>query len=257
MNLTISQPIDQSWTIAQIVERTTPRSWEKVFTSSKLELRDISLILEEQERLYGTFYPLKKDIFNAFNYTPLHKVKVVIVGQDPYHQTIVINNCSLPRATGLAFSVRQEDEIPSSLCNIYKELCSSVDDFTLPNHGDLREWAIQGVLLLNTCLTVRPGVPKSHGDIWLGFISKVLKGINDVNPDCIFMLWGREAQRLKTMLGNTNVVLEAAHPSGLSAKNGFFGCNHFKLANEMLEKQGKKKIDWRITSISGKYTVEK
>lgn len=246
----MKQPIDQTWNIERITTEAPPRTWENVFKDAKAELRDISMILDEQERTYGQYYPLKKDIFAAFHYTPLSNVKVVILGQDPYHQTININGVTLPRAVGLSFSVRREDTIPSSLQNIYTELANTVRGFTKPDHGDLREWTSQGVLLLNSCLTVRPGQPGSHGDIWLGFINKVFKAIASVNPNCVYMLWGREAQKVKPMLGERSIILEAAHPSGLSARRGFFGCNHFNLANDSLIRQGKVGINCRISSVS-------
>lgn len=244
------KPIDQTWSIEKIATEAPPVTWENVFQDAKHELSDVSQILNEQERMYGTYYPLKKDIFAAFQYTPLNNVKVVIVGQDPYHQTISIHGQSVPRAVGLSFSVRREDSTPSSLQNIYTELANTVRGFTKPDHGDLREWARQGVLLLNMCLTVRPSQAGSHGDIWLGFNNKVFKAIAAVNPYCIFMLWGKEAQKVKPMLGERSTILEAAHPSGLSARKGFFGCNHFNLANDALIRQGKVGINWRISSLA-------
>ena len=246
----MKQPIDQTWSVARIANEAPPRTWEAVFEDAKPELHDISLILEEQERTYGQYYPLRKDIFAAFQHTQLANVKVVILGQDPYHQTITVNGMAVPRAVGLSFSVRREDAIPSSLQNIYTELANTVRGFTKPDHGDLREWADQGVLLLNTCLTVRPGQAGSHGDIWLGFINKVFKAIAAVNPNCIYLLWGREAQKIKPMLGDRSIVLEAAHPSGLSARRGFFGCNHFNLTNDHLIRQGKVGINWKLSSLA-------
>jgi uracil-DNA glycosylase len=219
-------------------------------TDAAPELNDLSTILDEQERKYGHYYPLKKDIFAAFNNTPLGSVKVIIFGQDPYHQTINVNGNPVPRAVGMSFSVRREDSIPSSLQNIYTELTNTVRGFSPPDHGDLREWARQGVLLLNTCLTVRPGQPDSHGDIWHGFIKKVIAAISAVNPYCIALLWGRNAQKLRDILGDRFIVLEAAHPSGFSARRGFFGCNHFNLVNEHLVRQGKVGINWKISSLA-------
>lgn len=246
----MKQPIDQTWSISRIAEEASPATWGHVMRDAAPELNDISTILEEQEQKYGHFYPLKKDIFAAFNNTPLASVKVIIFGQDPYHQTININGNPLPRAVGMSFSVRREDSIPSSLQNIYTELTNSVRGFSPPDHGDLREWARQGVLLLNTCLTVRPGQPDSHGDIWHGFIKKVIAGISAVNPHCIVLLWGRNAQKLRPMLGERFIPLEAAHPSGLSARRGFFGCNHFNLVNDYLVRQGKIGINWKISSLA-------
>ena len=239
----LDKPVDQTWSIENVA-KLYPPTWEEVFASASNELRDVSQILDEQERTFGTYFPLKRHIFNAFHYTQLSNVKVVIIGQDPYHQSIVVGNESLPRSVGMSFSVRREDSIPSSLQNIYTELSNTVHGFVRPTHGDLTHWALQGVLMLNTCLTVRPGKPGSHGDIWLGFVNKVFRAIAKANPRCIYLLWGKEAQKLRPMLGDKSVVLEAAHPSGLSARRGFFGCSHFTLVNEHLVRQGKIGINW-------------
>lgn len=241
----IKEPIDQSWTIKRIGKERQPRTWERVFEESEYELKDISDILDAQEEKFGQYYPLKKNIFAAFEYTPLTLVKIVIIGQDPYHQGIITENGLIPRAQGLSFSVSPDDIIPVSLKNIYKELANTYRGFVTPGHGDLRPWAKQGVLLLNSCLTVRPDKAGSHGEIWAGFIKRVCKAISIVNPKCIYMLWGRPAQKIKSMIGEKSFVLEAAHPSGISAK-GFFGCNHFNLANDQLIKQGKTAINWHI-----------
>lgn len=244
------KPIDQTWSIERIASEAPPATWEDVFADAKAELHDVSTILDDQERQYGPYYPMKQDIFNAFNLTSLQNVKAVIMGQDPYHQSITLNGQVVPRATGLSFSVRKEDKIPSSLLNIYKELENSVRGFHRPDHGDLSEWGKQGVLLLNSCLTVRPNHAKSHGDIWHGFLKKVFKAIAAVNPYCIFFLWGREAQAFRAMIGERSVVFEAAHPSGFSVNRGFFGCNHFNLANDALIKQGKIGINWKISTLT-------
>lgn len=240
----VTNEITQDWSIARIVNENAPSSWANVFMDAHHELMTVSNVLANEEAAYGTYYPLKKDIFNAFSYTPLTNVKVVIFGQDPYHQLVA----SGPRAVGLSFSVRQDDVIPSSLKNIYKELKDSVRGFQMPDHGDLREWAMQGILLLNSCLTVRPREAGSHDQIWMGFIKKVIKAINTQNPNCIYVLWGQQAQKLKSIIGDSNIILEAAHPSGLSASRGFFGCNHFNKINELLRKQNKTIIDWSISS---------
>lgn len=245
MKLNIVRPIDyRTASIETIATLRPPRTWEQVFIDAAPDLHHTSEILKEQEIKFGGFYPLKEDIFSAFNRTPLYDVKCVIVGQDPYPQMFG----NKPRATGLAFSVRREDAIPSSLQNIYSELAATVKGFVKPTHGCLDEWAANGVLLLNTCLTVRPGEPGSHGEIWLGFMNRVFKAIAAANPYCVYMLWGKEAQKIKPMLGERSIILEAAHPSGLSARRGFFGCNHFNLCNESLIRQGKTPIDWRITN---------
>ncbi len=246
----LKEPINQSWSIMRIAFEAPPPYWEAPFIEAREEFIEITRRLEEQEQKYGRYYPNKVDIFAAFYHTPLPKVKVVILGQDPYHQTVDINNSSMPRAMGLSFSVRPGDSIPSSLMNIYRELIDTVRGFQAPDHGDLRDWARQGVLLLNTCLTVQPGKAGSHGDIWLGFITKIFKAIATVNPHCIYVLWGQHAQKLKPMIGEKSIIFEAAHPSGFSAKKGFFKCNHFNLINDALIKQGKVGINWRIKSSS-------
>lgn len=248
MKLRVLPTVDQSWSVARIAAEACPSSWEDVFREAEHDLRFISSKLEEEERHHGPFFPEKKDLFNAFHLTALSEVKIVIIGQDPYPQSVNINGRVLPRATGLSFSVRPEDAVPVSLKNIYKELSSTVNGFVTPNHGDLREWAKQGVLMLNTCLTVRPGEADSHSkfELWHGFVSKVLKKIAQVNPTCIFFLWGKKAQALRRqMIGDRSVIFECCHPSGLSA-NGFFGCNHFNKANQELLKQKKTGIVWTL-----------
>ena len=250
LNIIRPQPaIDETWSVERIAREAPPPTWEEVFKDALPELHDVTAVLTEQERDYGAYYPLRKDIFAAFQNTRLTNVKVVILGQDPYHQTISLDGKAIPRAMGLSFSVRKGDAIPASLNNIYKEL-QSVKTFVKPDHGDLTEWTHQGVLLLNTSLTVRPNCANSHGNIWHGFVSKVIKAIATVNPYCIYLLWGREAQNLRPMLRERNIALEAAHPSGFSAMKGFFNCNHFNLVNDLLVKQGKVPINWSITSLA-------
>ena len=245
----IDEEIEENWTIEKICNRYIPPSWDDVFSASKEELKIISQILEKQEKIFGQIYPLKKDIFNALYHTPLKSVNVVIIGQDPYHQSININGKVVPRATGLSFSVRREDIIPISLKNIYTELINSVRGFVQPEHGDLTEWAKQGVLMLNSCLTVNPNSPGSHGEIWSGFTKNIFKEIAKINPNCIYVLWGREAQKMKALIGEKSIILEAAHPSGLSARKGFFGCNHFNIINENLVKFNKKPITWTCENL--------
>lgn len=242
----MKENIDQHWSIARIAEQAPPTTWKYVFIDAKADIVDISKRLEQQELINGQFFPLKHDIFAAFNQTPLTRVKVVIVGQDPYHQWINIDGVATPRAMGLSFSVRKGDKIPSSLTNIFTELSTTVNGFQKPDHGDLRQWAHQGVLLLNTSLTVRPNQPGSHESLWLGLITKVFKAISSANPNCIYLLWGQQAQKLKPMLGDRSVIFETSHPSGLSAKRGFFGSNHFNRVNVELVKQGKSPICWSL-----------
>lgn len=244
----VSNNVDQSWTVSEIAAKAVPETWKKVFEESKNEIQTISEVLVNDEAKYGRgFYPLKKDLFAAFSFTPLDKVKVVIFGQDPYPQSILSRGKVVPRAKGLSFSVDEDDDIPSSLKNIYKEMLT-VPGFLMPDHGDLTEWTSQGILLLNTCLTVRAEEKDTHGQIWLGFIRRVLKAIDETNPRCIYLLWGKHAQKIKPLIGEKGIILEAAHPSGLSAARGFFGCDHFNKVNKILLEQGKNGINWKIST---------
>ena len=235
--------IDNSWTVIRVARKRAPLGWKKVFRNADLEILDVSHILENDKRVNGRFYPDCSILFRAFEITPLSSVRVVIIGQDPYHGS---NYDRTPQAQGMSFSVKRGAKIPSSLKNIYKEIRDSYPQFTIPSHGDLTGWAFQGVLLLNSCLTVRPGFPGSHKEIWLGFVKKVINAVIDTNPHCIFVLWGRKAQKVRKMLGERVTVLEAAHPSGYSAHRGFFGCGHFKIINEKLIELGQTQIDWNL-----------
>lgn len=237
-------PVNQSWTIEKIVKEFPPLSWEEIFKQARDELEEISEILEEQEKIYGLFYPLKKHIFRAFELTRLEDVAVVLLGQDPYYQTL---HQGQPRAQGLSFSVHKEDEIPSSLQNIYLELKSTISDFIPPYHGDLTEWAQQGVLLLNQCLTVRPGSPGSHGAIWMGFISKIFDYLAEKRPHTVYILLGREAQKMRKYISDKAPVIEALHPSGRS--RGFLGSKVFSQVNEILQTKGQRPINWNLSKI--------
>jgi len=238
----LTKQINESMTIEEIAEQYPPPGWVEVFRSARTELSRISRILQQ----LGPFFPYKKDVFRAFDLTPLNNVKVVIIGQDPYHS--VCNG--QPVANGLAFSTNRGCPIPPSLANIYRELQREYLGFQPPSHGDLSNWARQGVLLLNTCLTVKPHQPKSHDNIWIGFMRHVFTAITAVNPKCIYLLWGKAAQDLSPLLGPQSIELMASHPSPLSARRGspgipaFIGCGHFRQANEYLSMQRKEPINW-------------
>ncbi|MGP1433274.1 MAG: uracil-DNA glycosylase [Catonella sp.] len=184
-------------------------------------------------------YPPSDDIFNALHLTPLSQVKVVILGQDPYHEP--------GQAEGLSFSVPLGCQIPPSLQNIYKEINSELGCY-IPRHGSLRKWAKQGVLLLNTLLTVRAHSAFSHqGKGWENFTDALIKAVNKEDRPIVYLLWGRAARDKKKMLDNPkHLILESAHPSPLSAHRGFMGNGHFKKANEFLIKNGAEPIDWQI-----------
>ena len=189
-----------------------------------------------------TVYPPKDEIFSAFRLTPLSKVKVVILGQDPYHEP--------NQAHGLCFSVRPGTEIPPSLVNIYKELQDDLGCY-IPNNGYLVKWAGQGVLLLNTLLTVRAHQAFSHKGVgWERFTDAVIEALDREDRPIVFLLWGSPAQRKAEMLHNPNhLILKAPHPSPLSAYRGFFGCKHFSTANRFLQEHGETPIDWQIENI--------
>ncbi|MBB2183694.1 uracil-DNA glycosylase [Lachnospiraceae bacterium MD1] len=196
----------------------------------------------KSEYSHYVVYPKADDIFNAFHLTPLSQVKVVILGQDPYHNE--------GQAHGLCFSVKPDVEIPPSLENIYKELHDDLGCY-IPNHGFLEKWAKQGVLLLNTVLTVRAHQANSHqGRGWERFTDAVIQAVNTQDRPIVFFLWGRPAQMKRAMLTNPNhLILQAPHPSPLSAYRGFFGSKPFSKANQFLMKHGVEPIDWQIPSI--------
>lgn len=193
-------------------------------------------IEKEQQKL---IYPPGSQIFNAFNLTPLDKVKVVIIGQDPYHGP--------KQAHGLSFSVQKGVAIPPSLMNIYKELSDDIG-MPMPKHGDLTSWAEQGVFLLNASLTVRAGEPMSHAKIgWAEFTNAVIKTISEQKQHVVFLLWGKFAQEKRTLIDERkHLILRSVHPSPLSAYGGFFGCKHFSKANEYLVSKGLNPINWTI-----------
>lgn len=187
-------------------------------------------------------FPPADDIFNAFHLTPLHEVKVVIIGQDPYH--------NVGQAHGLCFSVKPDVDIPPSLVNIYQELHDDLGCY-IPNNGYLVKWAKQGVLMLNTVLTVRAHQANSHrGKGWEEFTDAAIRTLNEQDRPIVFILWGRPAQMKKSMLTNPHhLILEAPHPSPLSAYRGFFGSKPFSKTNQFLEAHGETPIDWQIENV--------
>ncbi|MFA6277116.1 MAG: uracil-DNA glycosylase [Pedobacter sp.] len=198
-----------------------------------------SFLLEEKQKGF-TVYPKGADIFNAFNHTPFDKVKVVILGQDPYH--------GQNQAHGLSFSVQKGIVIPPSLKNMYKELADDIEGFKIPNHGNLTAWAEQGVLLLNATLTVRAHEAGSHQNKgWEKFTDHVISVLSAEKSGLVFLLWGKYAQQKESLIDTKkHHVLKAAHPSPFSAYNGFFGSKPFSKANQILEKEGFKPINWQI-----------
>lgn len=187
-----------------------------------------------------TVFPPQDEVFNAFKYTEFDDVKVVILGQDPYHGP--------NQAHGLAFSVKSGVKPPPSLANMYKELETDIEGFKTPEHGYLQSWAEQGVLLLNTVLTVEQGQAHSHKSLgWETFTDKVIEALNTHREGIVFLLWGSHAQKKGRHIDETkHIILKGPHPSPLSAYRGFFGCKHFSKTNEALIQLGQQPIDWRL-----------
>jgi uracil-DNA glycosylase len=217
-------------------------SWLQVLGDEfdKPYMADLKKFLKTEKEAGLKTYPKNSDIFNAFNKTPFDELKVVILGQDPYHGE--------HQAHGLSFSVQKGVAIPPSLRNIYKELQTDIPGFTIPSHGDLTEWADQGVLLLNATLTVRAGVANSHQKFgWGTFTDAVIKKISDEKEGIIFILWGSFAQAKAELIDTKkHFIVKSPHPSPFSAERGFFGSKPFSKTNAILEKEGKTPIDWQI-----------
>lgn len=215
-------------------------SWQKAL-SDELEkpyITELQNFLDKERAEGRVIFPPKDLIFNAFQHTPYDKVKVVIVGQDPYHGP--------NQAHGLSFSVQKGIKLPPSLQNIFKEVGANVGGFKT-SHGCLLSWADQGVLMLNSILTVRQGQPASHqGKGWEQFTDAALRKLNEQEKPLVFMLWGKYAQQKGLFLdAHKHLILKSPHPSPFSAHTGFFGCGHFSKANEFLEKSRQTAIDWR------------
>ncbi|KGQ49515.1 uracil-DNA glycosylase [Gallibacterium anatis 10672-6] len=221
------------------------RTWRDMIGSEKAQpyFQHILQQVQQQRDSGKIIYPPKADVFNAFRYTEFDQVKVVILGQDPYHGP--------NQAHGLAFSVRPNVQIPPSLQNIYKELSQDIAGFQIPNHGYLVDWAQQGVLLLNTVLTVEQGKAHSHANFgWETFTDRVIATLNQHTQGLVFLLWGSHAQKKGQFIDRQkHCVLTAPHPSPLSAHRGFFGCHHFSSTNQYLIQQGKTPINWSLPNL--------
>ncbi|NQD72636.1 uracil-DNA glycosylase [Sphingobacterium shayense] len=216
-------------------------SWNPIFEPLFEEeyMKRLSIFLENERNL-GIVFPPKKLVFNAFLKTSFSEVKVVILGQDPYHDH--------GQAHGLAFSVPQGCKFPPSLKNIFKELTADIPDFHYPLSGDLSKWAEQGVLLLNATLTVRAHQAGSHQNQgWESFTDAIIQAISDRLENVVFVLWGNHAQKKQSIIDEQkHLVLKSAHPSPLSCYRGFFGCSHFSTINKYFASVGKKAIDWTL-----------
>lgn len=218
------------------------QTWQDVLGEEKTlpYFQNLLQTIRAEREAGQVIYPPEKEVFHAFRFTEFHQVKVVILGQDPYHNE--------GQAHGLAFSVQQGMPPPPSLVNMYKELQNDIEGFVMPEHGCLTAWAKQGVLLLNTVLTVRAHQAHSHAGLgWERFTDKVIMQLNQHRSHLVFMLWGSHAQKKGALLDRQkHLVLTAPHPSPLSAYRGFFGCRHFSQANAYLQQQGLSAIDWQV-----------
>lgn len=216
--------------------------WNEFITKQKEQdyLTTTLAYIAEQRSNGVTVYPADEDIFNAFTITPFEQVKVVIIGQDPYHGP--------NQAHGLCFSVLPDEKIPPSLVNIYKELEQDIAGFVKPDHGYLLSWAQQGVLLLNTVLTVEEGKAHSHKHLgWEVFTDRAIELLNQQAKNVIFLLWGSHAHKKGKNIDETkHLVIKGPHPSPLSAYRGFFGCRHFSQTNQALISLGKTPINWQV-----------
>lgn len=217
-------------------------TWHDVLAPEKQKAYFQALMhkVDTQREAGQVIYPPQSDVFNALTLTPLETVNVVILGQDPYHGP--------NQAHGLSFSVLPGVKTPPSLANIYKELASDIAGFNVPDHGTLTQWAEQGVLLLNTVLTVEQGKAHSHAKWgWETFTDVVINTVNTHCQNVVFLLWGKHAHKKGANIDtNRHCVLTAPHPSPLSAHRGFLGCRHFSAANAYLIEKGKKAIDWQV-----------
>lgn len=217
-------------------------SWKEILQEefSKAYFQTIKYFLKSEKEKGKIIYPPGKEIFNAFHLTPFNNVKVVILGQDPYHGT--------GQAHGLCFSVQHGVKPPPSLLNIYKELKTDIDGFEIPQHGNLESWAKQGVFLLNAMLTVEKDKPASHKELgWQNFTDAAISALSEKRNHLVFLLWGSFAQQKFFLIDDSkHLILKAPHPSPFSADRGFFGCRHFSKANTYLSAHNILTIDWKV-----------
>jgi len=220
----------------------TQATWQTFIDEQKAlpYFQQLSAFVDNERRAGKVVYPPEADVFNAFTMTPLEKVKVVLIGQDPYHGP--------DQAHGLCFSVKRGIKPPPSLANMYKELATDIDGFTIPSHGDLSAWAEQGILMLNTVLTVEQGKAHSHAKAgWEVFTAAALELLNRQTQPIIFVLWGSHAiKKGQVINAPQHQVLTGPHPSPLSAYRGFFGCGHFSQVNQLLLERGEAPIRWQV-----------
>lgn len=235
----IRRPNLTTWTWQQVIADYFPVGWEDFFARTKDIRETIADILTKKAlAIYGDMLPSKENLYKAFDLTPFPRIRVVIIGQDPYPQP--------GKAQGLAFSLSLSDpSIPGSLLNIFKELKREYPDYQIPTHGNLSYWAQQGVFLLNMALTTVPGKTEVHLGVWKPFLVKIIKEIVEKSPETIFVLWGNKAKEVSPLLGRCPVLI-SGHPSPLNRSGTFIGNGHFKAINKILEDQGELPIDWQL-----------
>lgn len=222
-----------------------PFSWRPFFKLAEAELRFAAKQVEKDGiSSHKSFLPNIYDILNWARLTPIFMIKAVILGQDPYHNYSKDNT---PNAQGYCFGSERSNEVPGSLKNIYKEIHRTIEGFEIPKHPDIRPWAKQGVLLLNTALTVRSGLAESHVGYWKPFTLKLMEYIDEHCSNVVFLLWGKKAQQAASVISSSkHEKLETSHPSGKSAHYGFIGCDHFNKTNQYLYDHGIDIIDWQV-----------
>lgn len=231
--------VDNSWTVIDIINKKPPLNWIEFFNS----IKDTELNDKDETINSCVCFPLKKNLFRAFNYRLPSDIKLVIVGMDPYPQ---YTSYGEPRANGLCFSVDKKDNIPRSLLNIYTELSHTFQNFNKPEHGDLIYWALQGTLLLNSSLTVEYDKPGSHKRMWEGFIIELIRYIDKLSDKgIVYALFGSDAKRLKNNISDKNKVIESAHPVSRDPKL-FFGHGTFLKINQALYSLGHSPLDWNV-----------
>jgi uracil-DNA glycosylase len=232
--------------LTELIYQYPPPGWEYMFEQCRNDLKHIDEMLSKK----GRYFPDQVDVFKVYDLCPPTLIKIVIIGQDPYHTTYN----GLPQANGISFSTNKGCPIQPSLLNMYKELKNEYPEFTIPKHGDLTEWVEQGVFLLNSCLTVTPGKPNSHDGLWDGIINRTISYLNHINPQCVWIFLGKNAATFDSKLTTRAIKLYSSHPSPLSATRGFgsnpafIGSDIFKKANEKLIEHGKEPINWDMTS---------
>jgi uracil-DNA glycosylase len=238
--------IPDSWTIWDMATKRPPPGWLDLFKRCQEILKEIDEDHHDEDGQMIEFRPEVSLVFRAFEMTPLELIRIIIIGQDPYYD--VSRKTGRSKACGAAFSLNPDEplSIAPSLANIFKELKKEYPKYKIPKHGDLSYWMNQGVLLLNKDLTVKPGKAGTLEGYWRPFLNEIVKAIRKARPKAVWMLWGKNAQELESVIQSEKYVLKSPHPSPMSADRGFFGNNHFKEANRLLLESKQEEIDWQI-----------